>query len=317
MCLEPPWAAVDRRCELSSTATGKRIAVSGAGGFMGSALSAALAGAGWSVSPLVRRSARAGEIRWDPDTGSIEGEKLEGIDAVVHLAGESIAGVWTPSRKRRIRDSRVNGTRLLADTIASLASPPRVLVSASAVGYYGDGGEHRLTESSPAGDDFLATVCVAWERSTEPAKEAGVRVVITRFGLLLHPSGGVLQIALPIFRLGLGGRFGRGQQWLSWVSRSDAVRSVLFVLESDELQGPVNVTSPAPVRNREFTRVLGKAVNRPALFAVPEFALRTFSGGMADALLLASQHVIPRTLMDHGFDFDQPDLATALAAGLD
>jgi uncharacterized protein len=295
----------------------KRVAVTGARGFLGSAVAQALTAEGSSIHSLVRRTAGAGEIRWDPQSGYIESEKLEGVDAVIHLAGENIAAVWTPAKKQRIMQSRQRGTRLLAESLARLRQPPRILVSASAVGYYGDAGDAELTEGSPAGDDFLARVCVAWEAAVRPAEDAGIRVVRTRFGLLLHPEGSVLELALPVFRLGLGARFGGGRQWLSWIWRDDAVRAILFALETAEMQGPVNVVAPVPVRNEEFTRTLARAVHRPAILAVPAFALRTLTGGMADALLLASQRVVPAELSRHGFEFHYPRLGDALAAGLD
>lgn len=296
---------------------GGRVAVTGARGFLGGALSRALTAAGWSVTAVVRQPKNETDIPWDPATGKLDPARLERFDAVVHLAGESIAGVWTPARKERIMQSRAVGTRLLCDTIAKLSTPPAVLVSASAVGYYGDSGEDELREESSAGVDFLATVCRAWEEATSPASEMGVRVVRTRFGLLLDPSGGVLRLTIPIFKLGVGAKFGDGRQWMSWIWRSDAVRAILHALGNDDLVGAVNVVAPEPVRNEVFTRELARALHRPALLAVPAFALRTFTGGMADALLLSSQRVIPAALIRSGFRFEHPRLVPALAAGLD
>jgi uncharacterized protein (TIGR01777 family) len=213
--------------------------------------------------------------------------------------------------------SRAVGTRLLCDTIAKLSTPPSVLVSASGVDYYGDAGEEELREESPAGNDFLATVCRAWEDATTPASEAGVRVVRTRFGLILDPSGGVLRLTIPIFRLGAGAKFGDGRQWMSWIWRSDAVRAILHALGNDDLVGAVNVVAPEPVRHEFFTRELARSLNRPAFLAVPGFALRTLPGGMADALLLSSQKVVPAALIRSGFRFEHPQLKPALNAGLD
>jgi uncharacterized protein (TIGR01777 family) len=286
----------------------KRVAVTGARGFLGAALVADLMRDGWRVHPLVRRpTATPDEIRWDPVRGTIEAEKLEGCQAVVHLAGESLAGVWTAGRKRRIMQSRAEGTRLLARSLADLRRKPRVLVSASAVGYYGDAGDTVLTEGSPPGSDFLARVCRAWEEATLPATEAGIRVVNTRFGLILHGSGGVLGMTLLPFRLGLGAKLGDGIQWLSWVSLADVVRILRLVLDDDSVVGAVNATAPNPVRNADYTRAVARAVG---------WALRPVTGGMADAVLLASQRAIPAALTERGFRFEHPSLREALEAGL-
>lgn len=290
----------------------RRVAVSGAGGFLGSALSRALVAGGWEVHRLVRRRAGEREIFWDPRTRQIDATALHGVEAIVHLAGENIAGLWTPAKKRRIHESRAHGTALLATTAAAAPIPPRIFVSASGVGYYGDSGEALLTEDSPPGDDFLARVCVAWERATDPARDTGIRVVNTRFGLVLHPSGGALKLIMPLFRLGLGGRLGSGRQWLSWVARADAVRILRFALENEGLTGPVNASSPEPVRNERFTEILAGVVKRPAFLAVPRPVLKAFTAGMGEALLLASQRAVPRALLDAGFEFEVPDLATAL-----
>ncbi|MEX2570156.1 MAG: TIGR01777 family oxidoreductase [Gemmatimonadota bacterium] len=290
-------------------------AVSGASGFVGRAVVRALTDDGWEVLRLVRRAAGAGEIAWDPDAGTIDEAGLEGIDAVVHLAAESIAGLWTPAKKRRILESRVRGTRLLATALAGLSEPPQTLVTASGVGYYGDAGDDLLTESSPAGDDFMARTCVAWEAAAAAA--SGIRVVHTRFGIVLHPAGGALRLMLPAFRLGLGARLGNGRQWLSWISLRDAARVVRFVIDRPDIAGGVNSVAPGAVRNADFTRTLASVLGRPAPFAIPAWALRTFSGGMADSLLLASQHAVPAVLTEKDFTFDQPYLRTALTEGLD
>ena len=296
----------------------RSVAITGAGGFVGSALSRSLRADGIRVLPLVRRPARsAEEISWDPASGAIEAGKLEGVDAVIHLAGENIAGIWTPAKKRRIRDSRVQGTELVARTLAQLGRPPEVLVSVSGVNYYGDRGDDILTESDPPGDDFLARVCVAWEQATSPAAEAGIRVVRCRMGLVLDPSGGALRLMLPAFRLGLGATLGSGRQWFSWVSLTDAVRAFRFCLADRGLDGAANVASPEPVRNRDFTETVAAAVHRPALLKAPAFALRAATGGMADALLLSSVRAVPHLLQARGFRFDHAQLPAALAVGMD
>lgn len=298
---------------MNTSISGRRIAVTGASGFLGVSLVAALKAEGAEVLKLVRRKASAGEISWNPAEGKIDAQALEGMDAVVHLAGEGIAGLWTRSKRRRILESREAGTRFLAETLAKLNRPPAVLVSASAVGYYGDAGETALTESSPPGEDFLARVCVAWEAGTRPAADAGIRIVHTRFGLILDHRGGALRLMLPIFRLGLGGRLGSGRQWMSWISLHDAIRAIRFALTTENVIGPFNTTTPHPVRNAEFTRILARSVRRPAVLAVPSFLLRTLTGGMADALLLPSQRALPQRLLEHGFEFEQPTLESAVS----
>jgi uncharacterized protein (TIGR01777 family) len=266
------------------------------------------------VIPVVRRSAGAGEISWDPERGRIDAARLEGLDAVVHLAGENIAGLWTGGKKRRILESRAGGTRLLADAIARLNAPPRVLVSASGVGIYGDARDAVLTEESPAGDDFLAGVCIAWEDATGAAADAGVRVVRTRFGLVLHPGGGVLARMRPIFRLGLGARLGSGEQWMSWIALADVVRIIEFAIDSERVSGAVNAVAPNPVTNAEFTRRYAASLGRPAFLAVPSAVIRTFTLGMGEALLLASQRAVPTALDRWGYQFVRPSLGDAVIA---
>jgi len=292
-----------------------RVAVTGAGGFIGSALVASLRERGAEVLRIVRREAGAGEIAWDPDAGSIEAEKLEGLDCVVHLAGESIFGLWTSAKKRRILESRDRGTRLLSRALAGLDRRPGVLVSASGVGFYGDAGDVTLTEASPAGDDFLATVCLAWEKGAEAAAEAGIRVVHTRFGLVLHPAGGSLRLMRHAFRWGVGARLGNGEQWMSWIALADAVRAIEFAFADELLAGPVNACAPEPVTNAAFTRILAESMRRPARLAIPAPVLRIFTAGMGEALLLVSQRAIPAMLESHGFEFRQPRLAEALTPG--
>lgn len=291
----------------------RRVAVTGSSGFIGSALVRSLRERGVEVIPIVRREARPGEVRWDPQAGKIDAAGLEGIGALVHLAGESIAGVWTRAKKRRIHESRVRGTRLIARTLSTLEERPSVMVSASGVNYYGDSGEALLKESSPPGNDFLARVCVEWEAATEPARDAGIRVVRTRSGIVLDPDGGALPLMMVPFRFGLGARLGDGRQWMSWISRSDLVRAIEFAVSTDTLVGPVNTVAPDPVRNEEFTRVVARELRRPAFFRIPEFALRAVPGEMAETLLLASQRAAPSVLTASGFVFGTPHLADAIS----
>jgi len=292
-----------------------KILVSGSSGFVGSRLTAALADAGHQVARLVRSRPKPdrAEIQWDPAAGRLEPSALEGFDAVVHLAGENLSqGRWTNAKKARIRDSRVQGTQLLAQTLARLDDRPGVLVSASAIGFYGDRGNDELDEQSPPGSGFIPDVCRQWESATEPAAEAGVRVVRLRLGLVLSASGGVLGKMLPIFRLGLGGPLGGGRQYVSWITLDDVIGAIQHAIATESLRGPVNAVAPHPVTNREFTRALGRAVRRPAFLAAPAFALRLFLGQMADELLLASTRVLPRRLLDSGFEFRDVAVESAL-----
>jgi len=296
----------------------RRIAVSGAAGLVGTALRSRLQGEGWRWLRLVRRPARAAhEIAYDPAAGSIDADRLAGIDAVVHLAGESIAGGrWTPARKQRILSSRVDGTRLIAGTLAGLDKPPRTLISASAIGYYGGRGGEPLDEGAAAGTGFLPDLCTAWEAATGMAERAGVRVVRLRIGIVLAQADGALAKMLPVFRLGLGGRLGSGAQYMSWVSLTDLVSIIRFLLDAPQLAGPVNAVAPGAVTNAEYTRTLGKVLGRPAVLPAPACALRLALGEMADALLLEGARVIPTALSRAGFRFKHPDLATALRAEL-
>jgi hypothetical protein len=295
------------------------VAVTGAGGLIGSTLLRRLAAEGHRVSPLVRREAAPGEISWDPEGGRLDPRHLEGVQAVVHLAGENIGVRWTPARKARIRSSRLAGTRLLSDTLGSLRSPPGVLLSASAVGIYGDRGDEILTEHSAPGDashDFLARLGQEWEAAADAARQAGIRVVHPRFGLVLSRRGGALGRMLLPFRLGLGGRLGSGSQWMSWISIDDVVSALVFLMANEGAVGPVNVTSPEPVRNRDFTRTLGRVLSRPAVLPVPSHGLRLVFGEMADATLLTSTRVVPQRLLQLGFQFQHPALEPALRAVL-
>src|SRR5215211_2038269 len=289
------------------------VLISGATGLIGSALIPELEAGAHRVTRLTRSPGSDEDVGWNPDTGEIDASQLEGHDAVVHLAGESIAeGRWTPRKKARILDSRRRGTRLLAETLAELPTPPKVMVSASAVGYYGDRGNELLREDSRPGSDFLAEVCQAWEAAADPARQAGIRVVHPRFGIVLSPKGGALGRTLPIFKLGGGGRIGSGRQWWSWVALDDVVGAILHALEGDSVEGPVNVGSSNPLTNSEYTRVLGKVLNRPTIFPLPAPAARLALGEVADALLLASQRMQPARLKETGYEFRYPQLEGAL-----
>jgi len=293
-----------------------RVAITGSTGLVGSAVVTVLSGAGHEVVRLVRRAPAPGAkaVRWDPEKGEVDTAGLEGLDAVVHLAGENIAsGRWNAARKAAIRDSRVNGTRFLCETLAGLARPPKTLVCASAIGYYGDRGADVLTEESPPGAGFLPEVCREWEAASLPAAQKGIRVVALRIGMVLSPKGGALARMLPLFRAGLGGVIGSGRQYVSWVVLDDLVGIVLHALQSGELRGPVNAVAPRPVTNREFTKALGDALSRPTSLPVPAFALRLAVGReMADALLLASARVVPKRLLDTGYAFRSPELEPTL-----
>jgi len=292
-----------------------KVLVSGSTGLIGSALARELAGNGHGVTPLVRTSAkgRSGGVRWDPEAGIVDAARMEGHDAVVHLAGENIAGArWTPERKARIRDSRVGGTRLLCDCLRRLDRPPQVLVCASATGYYGDRGSEVLREESPPGEGFLADVCREWEAAAEGAARIGLRVVNLRIGMVLSAEGGALGTMLPAFRAGAGGRIGSGDQYMSWIALPDLVGVIRQALSSASLEGPVNAVAPHPVTNREFTKTLGRVLGRPTVALLPAFAARLLFGEMADELLLAGARVEPAKLLLSGYRFLYPELEGAL-----
>jgi uncharacterized protein (TIGR01777 family) len=291
-----------------------RIAVSGATGLIGSALAQRLTHDGHEVVPLVRRPVRPSEraIAWDPARGTIDRAALEGLGAVVNLAGENVLGRWTAAKKQRIQASRVAGTRLVSEAIAGLARPPRVLLAASAVGYYGDRGSAELTEQSPPGDDFLAQVARDWEAAASPAARAGVRVANLRFGVVLAREGGVLPKMLPAFRLGVGGPIGRGAQYFPWIAMEDVLGAILFILATDSLSGPMNITAPHPVTQLEFVRTLGRVLRRPAVLPVPPLALQLVFGREAAALMQSGQRVLPARLLAAGFRFRFGDLEPAL-----
>jgi len=293
-----------------------KVLVSGASGPIGNALLPALHGHGYETAQLVRRPAiGTGQIQWDPQR-PVNSDSVSGFDAVVHLAGESIVGRWSAAKKTAIRDSRVLGTRHLAEALAKAPQPPRVLLSASAIGYYGERGEELLREESAAGKGFLAEVCQQWEAATRPAVQAGIRVVHLRIGMVLSPQGGALSAMLTPFRLGLGGRIGSGRQWWSWIDVRDLVGAIPHAIEAESLRGPVNAVSPSAAINSEFTRALAKILSRPAMFPLPAFAARLVLGQMADELLLASQRVEPARLLASGFQFRYGELATSLRANL-
>lgn len=296
-----------------------RIAMTGASGLIGSAVTRVLRDDGHDVVAFTRSDPGPREAHWRPTGGQIDRETLASCQAVIHLAGESIgSGRWTPERKRRIRDSRVEGTRLLANTMAELEDGPRVLLSASAVGYYGDRGAQELTEESAAGDGFLARVCRDWEDATSQAEDAGVRVVHVRTGVVLSPKGGALQRQLPIHKLGLGAQLGSGEQYWPWVTLVDVAGLYRFLLTEEEARGPVNATAPNPVTNVVFTRTLNRVLHRPTFpVAVPQAALRLALSELADALLFFSQRVIPERAERLGYRWQHTELETGLRAVLD
>jgi uncharacterized protein (TIGR01777 family) len=291
------------------------VAVSGASGLVGTELTALLREHGHTVVPITRNpSTRTGDaILWDPAKGVADPHQLESMDAIVHLAGENIAaGRWNSAVKDRIRTSRIAGTRTLVQSLSGLRNPPKTLVSASAIGFYGDRGAEILTESSPAGSGFLAEVCQAWEAEAMAAERHGVRVVCVRTGVVLSPKGGALAKLLLPFKLGLGGVIGSGKQYWSWIGLNDLVRALAFCIEQNGVKGPVNAVSPQALTNYEFTKIVGTVLHRPTIFPLPGFVAKIAMGEMANELLLSSSHVIPKKLQEHGFQFAQPDLKSCL-----
>jgi uncharacterized protein len=290
-----------------------KIAIAGSSGLIGSAFLASVEDDGVEVTRLVRGSPKAGEIEWHPNQDAIEPTKLEGFEAIVNLAGENVAeGRWTDEKKKKIHDSRVHGTHLISEAIAKVVNKPRVFLCASATGIYGDRPEETLHEHSESGGGFLAGVCREWEKATEPAAKAGVRVVNLRFGPVLAPHGGMMEKMLTPFKMGLGGKIGSGKQYISWVAIDDVVGAMRLSLQDESIRGPLNVVSPNPVTNEEFTKTLGDVLSRPTMMAVPAFAARLAFGEMADEMLLASQRVIPKRLNDAGFKFQYPHLVDAV-----
>jgi uncharacterized protein len=301
-----------------------KILVTGSSGLVGMALTKELKGAGHTVCRLVRPDTNTAalegsdgfDVKWDPATGELGGAAV-GADAVVNLGGSSIAeGRWTAERKKRLRSSRVDGTRALVTALSKMAARPRVMISASAIGYYGNRGEELLQEENPAGSGFLSEVAKDWETEALKAEALGIRVVLVRTGIVLAKNGGALSKMIMPFRLGVGGRIGSGQQWMSWISLKDVVAILRLCLENGAARGPINLVSPQPVRNAEFTKALAYALHRPAFFPAPAFALRLALGEMADALLLSSQRVVPAQLEKLGYRFLDPDLPAALSRTL-
>jgi uncharacterized protein len=299
-----------------------KIAITGSTGLIGEHVVADLHAAGHEVVRMVRSNPTGSDILYRVG-GTLDPAALRGVDAVVHLAGESIGGSspadlrWTKAKKQRILDSRVDGTTTIAEAVAKADGGPSVLISASAIGLYGNRGDEVLTEDSTAGDDFLAGVVEQWEAAAEPARTAGVRVVHPRFGIVLHPEGGALQKMLPLFKAGVGGKFGSGAQWWSWVAMADVVGAVRWAIEHDEAQGAYNVTGPSPTTNAQFTEVLGEVLGRPTFATVPAFGPKLLLGELADALLFNSQRVHPTRLTDAGYEFAFAELAPALRETLD
>ncbi len=296
------------------------IVVAGASGLVGTALVEALTRDGHAVRRLVRRAVRDSdeEIEWDPASGNIDAQELNGVDVVINLSGENIAGGrWTEAFKQKLRASRIDSTSLLARTVADLPHPPRVLCSASAIGFYGVRGDEPLDDSSPRGTGFLADLCEQWEAANQPASQRDIRTVQCRIGVVLSTKGGALGKMLGPFRAGIGGVLGSGKQYISWVALADLVDAIRFVIDDDAIQGAVNMTAPNPVTNREFTQALGKAVGRPTVIPMPAFALRTMVGReMADEMLLGGAKIYPRKLEQAGFAFAHPTIDSAIAKAL-
>jgi len=290
-----------------------RIAITGAGGLIGSALQTNLAYDGHEVIRVGRyNAAHPPDVRWSVPHAQLNPSPLEDLDAVVHLAGEPIVGKWTHAKKQAIRDSRVDGTRLLAATLAGLHRKPKVLISASAIGFYGHRGDEVLDEKSEIGKGFLPGVSSEWEAATQPAADAGIRVVHPRLGVVLAKSGGALKQMLPIFKLGLGGPLGSGSHWMSWISLDDTVAAILHLIENVSVSGPVNLVAREPVTNREFTRLLASRLHRPAFFPAPRFAVHLAFGELADEALFASQRIKPGVLEQSGYNFIHSALEAAL-----
>jgi uncharacterized protein (TIGR01777 family) len=305
--------AIDlRRHLVEGTPKPLRVAITGASGLIGRALTAFLCAGGHEVVPLVRGRAGSDAIAWDPAAGKIDAERLEGFDAVVHLAGESVGQRWSPAVRQRVMSSRVDGTRLLCEALAARNRKPPVLISASAIGFYGDTGERWVDESSEPGSGFLSEVCQAWEQASEPARAAGIRVVNLRIGAVLDPRGGMLgKLRLP-FELGLGGPIGSGRQYISWIDIDDLLGAILHAIRTESLSGPVNAVSPEPVTQREFARTLGRVLRRPAFMPLPAFMIELLFGAMGHEVLLGGQRVRPTRLQQTGFRFDFAGLEDSL-----
>lgn len=293
----------------------KNILITGAAGFVGTYLTELLIDKGYDVIILSRsaKNTKANIAHWDPETGKIDIDALQNLDAVVHLAGESIVGRWTDQKKAKIENSRVLGTKLLSETLASLNKKPEVLIAASAIGIYGDRGHELLTEASSTGYGFLADVGIKWEDATKVAKDAGIRVCNLRIGLVLGRDGGALEKMLTPFKFGLGGKIGDGKQYWSWIAIDDLIQIIYYLLKNENLEGPVNAVSPNPATNNQFTKALGQTLNRPTIFPLPAFAARGLLGEMADETMLSSTRVLPQKLLDSNFKFKYTDLNKALS----
>jgi uncharacterized protein len=290
-----------------------KVAITGASGLVGSALIPVLKSMGAQITRMVRAKPKAGELEWHPNQDEISRGQLDGFDTIINLAGENIAGGrWTDDQKRKIRDSRVNGTHLLSEAIARLSPKPRVFICASATGIYGDRDGEVLDEQSESGGGFLAGVCREWEKATEPASKAGVRVVNLRIGPIIAREGGMLAKLLTPFKMGMGGKVGSGKQYISWIAIDDVIQAIKLAIEDASIHGALNIVSPNPVTNEEFTKTLGHVLNRPTALAMPAFAARLAFGEMADEMLLASQKVIPKKLIGAGFVFQYPELERTL-----
>lgn len=295
----------------------KRFLISGSSGLIGWNLCTFLRAKGHEVYLLVRRSpTNPYEVWWDIQEKKIEQEKLEGLDIIVHLAGESIDGRWTPEKKERILKSRVQGTSLLVDTLIQLAAPPKVLISASAVGIYGNHPDEVATEETPVAADFLGDVCQQWEQASQKAREKGIRVVNPRFGVVLSKDGGALQRMLPVFKMGFGGRIGSGMQWMSWISLPDVLALILEISMNEAYEGAINAVSPNPLQNKGFTSILGKILQRPTFLPAPDFGVKLLFGEMGQTLVLEGRKVLPKRALELGFEFQFPDLEHFLRAEL-
>ena len=300
---------------LASIGKNMKILITGASGFIGTELLAYLRGRGHEVRHVVRTEAQLKEdsILWDPQHHELVPADFEGFDVLIHLAGENImGGRWTPEKKRKIKESRVMGTRILCELISRLQSPPRLLISTSAIGFYGNRGNEIVSEDSPPGKGFLAEVCQKWEKATEPAIKRGIRVVKLRIGLVLSPKGGALGKMLIPFKLGLGGKIGSGKQWMSWISMDDLMGIFLHIIGRSEIQGAVNAVAPNPVTNQTMTKVLGHALHRPTIFSIPTFAVSLIFGEMGNEMFLCSTRVAPNVLAQTGYSFLYPELDGAL-----
>jgi len=296
----------------SDDTTVTTVAIAGASGFLGVAFARFLEEGGHEVRRIGRASSRGAQFHWDLSSGRLDPGALDGADAVVNFAGATVAQRWTADHRREILASRIRSTEILAKTMSAVRSPPKVFLSTSAIGIYGSRGDEPLDETSRPGTGFLADVVQQWEQAAVPARDAGVRLVYPRLGLVMHPDGGVLAKLLPVFNLGGGGKVGKGTQWMSWIALHDLVRALRFLIETESLSGAVNVTAPNPATNQQFSHTLGDVLHRPSLATVPEFAVKLMFGEMGEETLLSGQRVAPKRLLEAGFKFDFPDLPAAL-----